>query len=199
VRRETGAPPTLAAKHSTRFGPYCEENQKIMNDKAGSDKDDRKPIGGELLIPIMAFVFTLYYFWTILDVPWSAQVSAFFVGTILIVLLIVFFFRSAAAIRRGEASLQIGPLFDPIAFVPKRLALLGLTLGFIFIVQYLGFTITVFLFLTSSMLLLSNGKKKRLIVCLSATLALAGWALFIWAFETRFPAGPFETMMKGLI
>ena len=170
-----------------------------MNDHADKESDDRKPVGGELFIPIMAFVFTLYYFWTILDVPWSAQVSAFFVGSILIVLLIIFFIRTASAIRRGEASLNIGPLFEPVSYIPKRLALLGLTLGFIFIVQYLGFTITVFLFLTFAMLLLSNGEKKGLIVSLSATLAIAGWALFIWAFETRFPAGPFETMMKGLI
>ena len=170
-----------------------------MNDQAGSEKDDKKAIGGELLIPVLAFFFTLYYFWTILDVPWSAQVSAFFVGSILTALLIIFFIRTAGAVRRGEASLKIGPLFDPISFVPKRLALLGLTLGFIFIVQYLGFTITVFLFLSSAMLLLSNGQKKRFIIILSATLALAGWALFIWAFETRFPAGPFENMMRGLI
>jgi hypothetical protein len=170
-----------------------------MNDKAGPDKDHKKAIGGELVIPIMAFAFTLYYFWTILDVPWSAQVSAFFVGSILIVLIIVLFFRMAGSVKRGEATLKIGPLFDPVAYVPKRLALLGLTVGFIFVVQYLGFTITVFLFLSSAMLLLSNGQKKGLILSLSAGLALTGWALFIWAFDTRFPAGPFETMMKGLI
>jgi len=169
-----------------------------MNDQADSENKEKKPIGGELIIPIMALVFTLYYFWTILEVPWSAQVSAFFVGSILIVLIVTFFLKTAGRLRRGEASLMIGPLFYPISFVPKRLALLGLTLGFILIVQYFGFTITVFLFLSSAMLLLSNGGKKRLIFSLSATLAIAGWALFIWAFETRFPAGPFETMMKGL-
>ena len=133
-----------------------------MNDKAASDKDDKTPMGGELVIPIMALLFTLYYFWTILDVPWSAQVSAFFVGSILIVLLFVLFFRVAGLVKRGEASLKIGPLFDPTAFVPKRLALLGLTVGFIFVVQYLGFTITIFLFLSSAMLLLGNGQKKGL-------------------------------------
>ena len=170
-----------------------------MNDKASPGKDDKKPIGGELVIPAMAFAFTLYYFWTILDVPWSAQVSAFFVGTILIILLIIFFIRTIATVRRGEASLAMGPLFEPKHYIGKRLALLGLTLGFIFIVQFLGFTITVFLFLSSAMLLLGNGQKKALIFSLSAVLALSGWALFIWAFETRFPAGPFENMMKGLI
>ncbi len=170
-----------------------------MNDQTGSDDKQIKPIGGELVIPVVAFFFTLYYFWTIVDVPWSAQVSAFFVGSILIVLIGLFVHRIAGSIRRGEASLGMGPLFEPTSYIPKRLALLGLTLGFIFFVQYLGFTITVFLFLSGSMLLLSNGKKKVFIISLAAILSLGGWALFIWAFNTRFPAGPFENMMKGLM
>ncbi len=170
-----------------------------MNDQTGSDGKQKKPIGGELVIPVAAFLFTLYYFSTIIDVPWTAQVSAFFVGSILILLIGLFFYRIVGLIRRGEASLGIGPLFEPPSYIPKRLALLGLTLGFIFFVQYLGFTITVFLFLSGSMLLLSNGKKKIFIISLAAILSLGGWALFIWAFNTRFPAGPFENMMKGLL
>jgi hypothetical protein len=170
-----------------------------MSNETQTENPKRKPIGGELVIPVMAFFFTLYYFWTIVDVPWSAQVSALFVGTILICLIVLFVFRCVSRIRKGEASLQIGPLFEPTSYVPKRLALLGLTLGFIFFVQYLGFTITVFLFMSGAMLLLSNGKNKGFIISLVAVLSLAGWALFIWAFNTRFPAGPFENMMKGLI
>ena len=170
-----------------------------MNDETGSGKPEKKPIGGELVIPVAAFFFTLYYFWTIIDVPWTAQVSAFFVGSVLIVLLILFGYRCYGQIRRGEASLNIGPLFEPRDYIPKRLALLGLTLGFIFFVEFLGFTITVFIFLSGTMLLLSNGQRKGLIISLAAILSLAGWALFIWAFNTRFPAGPFENFMKGLL
>lgn len=175
------------------------KGQFLMNDETGSGKPERKPIGGELVIPVAAFFFTLYYFWTIVDVPWSAQVSAFFVGTILIGLIAAFVIKCIGRIRSGEASLQIGPLFAPTSYIPKRLALLALTLGFIFFVQYLGFTITVFLFLSGAMLLLSNGRKKGFVISLAAVLSLAGWALFIWAFNTRFPAGPFENMMKGLL
>jgi hypothetical protein len=170
-----------------------------MNDETGSGNPEREPIGGELVIPAMAFVFTLYYFWTIIDVPWIAQVSAVFVGSILIFLIAIFLLKIIGRIRSGEASLGIGPLFEARAYIPKRLALLALTLGFIIFVEYLGFTITVFLFLSGAMLLLGNGKNKVFVIALSAVLAVAGWALFIWAFNTRFPAGPFETMMKGVI
>ncbi len=170
-----------------------------MNDTPDTEKQEKKHLGGEMVIPVAALLFTIYYFVTIIDVPWTAQVSAFFVGTILIFLIGLFVFRSVKELRRGEADLSMGPLIEPISFIPKRLALMGLTLGFIIAVEYLGFTITTFVFICGAMLLLGNGRRKGLVVSLAAILALSGWALFIWAFETRFPAGPFETMMQGLL
>ena len=170
-----------------------------MNDQPDTEKPEKKSMGGELVIPIGALLFTIYYFWTIIDVPWTAQVSAFFVGSILILLIGVFLYRVIGQVRRGEADLGMGPLVAPTAFIPKRIALFALTLGFCILVNYLGFTITSFIFLTSAMLLLGDGRRKGLIVSVAAIMALAGWALFIWAFDTRFPAGPFETMMNGLL
>src|SRR5690606_23167610 len=104
----------------------------------------RKPIGGELVIPIAAVLFTLYYFSTIIDVPFTAQASALFVGTALILLCIVLFVRVVIGVRRGEASLAIGRLIEPASFIPKRLILLALTVGYIFFVPWLGFTLTTF-------------------------------------------------------
>ena len=68
----------------------------------------RKPIGGELIIPVAAVAFTLYYFSTIFDSPWTAQVSAFFVGTILILLVADSSDQAWRAVLGGEASLGLG-------------------------------------------------------------------------------------------
>jgi hypothetical protein len=87
---------------------------------------------------------------------------------------------------------------SPHSFITKRLALLALTVGFIFFVQWAGFTITTFIFLGLAMLLLSGTRRWRLIVFLSASLAVGGYLLFILAFDTRFPAGPFEQLMQPL-
>jgi len=46
---------------------------------------------------------------------------------------------------------------------------------------------------------LSGGKRLGFIVGLSAAVAVAGWALFILAFETRFPVGPFERLMQSVL
>lgn len=157
-----------------------------------------KPVGGELVIPAAAVAFTLYYFSTITDVPFTAQASALFVGTVLILLCLALFVRIFLGVRRGDLSLRVGALIEPVSYVPKRLMLLGLAIGYIFVVDWLGFTLTAFLFLSLAMTILNDGRSKGFILALSGTLALAGWLLFIVAFETRFPAGPFELLMQRI-
>ena len=169
-----------------------------MTDHEEQEKPERKSLGGDLVLPIGAFIFTLYYFYTIIDVPRIAQISAFFVGTILIFLLILLAVRIGREVKAGTADLRLGRLVEPRSFIPKRLALLSLTLGFIYFVEWLGFTLTVFAFLSLAMLLLSGGKKKGLAFSIAGILALGGYLLFIVAFKTRFPAGPFEQLMERL-
>ena len=170
-----------------------------MSSTSPEQHGQKKSIGGELVIPVAALLFTLYYFSTIIDSPWTAQVSAVFIGTILIVLIVIFTVGVVVRARRGEVDLKIGALIEPYSMLGKRVALFGLTLGFILVIPYAGFTITTFVFMTLGMLVLSDWQKKRFIVILCAVLAVAGWALFIYAFETRFPAGPFENFMKGIL
>ena len=169
-----------------------------MAEPSGKQTPEPKSIGGELIIPVAAIAFTVYYFTTILDVPWSAQVSAFFIGSILILLIIVYFIRTAVELRRGEVSLRLGQIYEPVSFIPRRIALAALTIGYIVFIRWGGFTLTTFVFLALAMLLLNEGRRKGLILILSAVFAIGGWLLFIFAFETRFPAGPFEQFMKGL-
>ncbi|HSR70806.1 MAG TPA: tripartite tricarboxylate transporter TctB family protein [Kiloniellales bacterium] len=158
-----------------------------------------KPIGGDLIIPAAGIIFVLYYFSTILDSPWTAQVSAFFVGGILMMLSVILFVRSAIELRLGHAELNFERILAPRSFVRRRLILLGLALVYIYVVHWGGFTLTTFAFLVIGMLLLRNGRNVRLILGLSAAIAVAGYLLFIVAFQTRFPRGPFEWMMSGIL
>lgn len=158
---------------------------------------ERKSVGSELIIPIAALLFTIYYFYTIINAPWTAQVAAFLVGSVLIVLVLLFSVKCIRSLRTGEGALNFDTLINPKSFLPKRLGLLVLTIAYIFVVPTLGFTITTFLFLSMAMLILSGWQKRRIIFSLSAILSLGGYLLFILVFKTRFPAGPFETLMKG--
>ncbi len=163
------------------------------------DEDKKRSLGGELVIPVVAIVFTLYYFSTIVDSPWTAQASAVVVGAVLIALSAAFVIRSAIAVRRGKADLGLGDLFSRADITSGRLALLVVTLGYILLIEWAGFTITTFAFLFAGMLALNRGRGPGLIAALAAIMSLGGYLLFILAFDTRFPRGPFETFMKAML
>lgn len=160
---------------------------------------DRKHIGAELIIPVVGVVFAIYYFTTIIHSPWTAQVSAFFIGSILIAVSLIFLSRSMLAILRGRADLGMDRLTDPREVIPRRLGLFGLTIAYIFLVEWGGFTLTTFAFLASAMVLLSKARNLRFILGLSAALAVGGYFLFVYAFEVRFPKGPFELLMAQVL
>ena len=159
----------------------------------------RRPIGGELIIPIAAVAFTLYYFTTIWDSPWEAQVNAFFIGSILIVLVAILLVKLGRALLAGEANLHLGGLIEPVAVAPKRLTVLLLAIGYVTVIDWLGFTLTTFAFLAAAMLVLSNGRRPGFTLGLAAALALGGYLLFMVAFQTRFPEGPLEWLLGSVL
>lgn len=152
-----------------------------------------------MVIPAMAIAFTLYYFGTIWNSPWTAQVSAFLVGGTLLLVCAIFLGRCVVWISRGEGSIGFGNLVNMDDIRTGRVGLIAATVGFCFFIERLGFTLTTFLFLLISMTILAKGRRLGLIVGLSAMIALVGWAVFILAFDTRFPRGWFETTMKAVL
>ena len=162
------------------------------------DPEPKRQIGGELIIPVMALAFTLYYFSSIIDSPWTAQVNAFLVGSILIVLVLAFFAVCVRELRQGRATLGASDLIEPRRLIGKRLGFIGLTLGYLLVIGWLGFTLTTFLFLAGSMLLLGGGRRPALCLGLSAAMAGIGYAAFIALFETRLPEGPIETLLAAV-
>ena len=162
-----------------------------------TDKSEaRRQLGGEMVIPVMAVAFTLYYFSTIWNSPWTAQVSAFLVGGILLLVCGIFLLRCVIWFARGEGTLGFSNLINMDDIRTGRIGLIAATVGFCVFIERLGFTLSTFLFLLVSMTVLAKGRRFGLIVLISALIALIGWAVFILAFDTRFPRGWFETTMK---
>lgn len=161
-----------------------------------NEPEQKRSVGGELVLPFAGVLFTLYYFTTIIDSPWTAQVSAFFIGAVLLILCTALFIKSGLAVARKQAEFNFNTLFSRQDLTSGRLALFFITIGYAILIQWGGFTITTFCFLFSAMLVLNKGQSKGFIAALSATLSIGGYLLFILAFETRFPRGPFETFME---
>ncbi len=158
----------------------------------------RRSVGGEMIIPVAGILFTLYYFTTIVNAPWTAQVNAFFLGTVLIALSLLLIGLRVRALVRGTVVFSFCELIEPVAILGKRATLLGIGIAYVLIVDWAGFTISTFLLLFAGMLALGARGIGR-VGLIAAGLAVAGWALFILAFGTHLPYGPFENLMKGLI
>ena len=161
--------------------------------------ENRRQLGGELVIPAMAIAFTLYYFSTIWNSPWTAQVSAFLVGGILLLVCVIFLLRCIVWLSRGEASLGFSNLINMDDIRTGRLGLLVATVGFCVLIEPLGFTLTTFLFMLVSMTILARARRMPLILLISTAVSLIGWTVFILAFDTRFPRGWFENTMKAVL
>lgn len=158
-----------------------------------------KHLGADLVIPILAVAFTIYYFSTIWNSPWTAQVSAFALGGVLLFICLLFFIKVVGQYKRGEGRFTFTSLINYEDIRTGRVALLVTTIGFCWLIDNLGFTLTTFLFLWSSMAILGAFKRLGLVTLVSATLSLGGWAVFIWAFDTRFPRGWFENTMQAVM
>lgn len=170
-----------------------------MTDTETDKNEPKRSAGGELILPGAGVIFTLYYFTTIIDSPWTAQVNAFFIGAVLLLLSLVLFIKTGLAIARGRATLTFDTLFSRQDISSGRLALLVITLGYAILIEWGGFTITTFVFLFLAMTVLNKGQSRGFIAALSGFLSLGGYLLFILAFETRFPRGPFETFMEQVL
>jgi tripartite tricarboxylate transporter TctB family protein len=160
---------------------------------------ERRAIGAELVIPVLAVVFTLYFFTTIWNSPWTAQVSTFLIGGILLLVCGIFFIKCVVLYRWGKADFGMGGLVSLDDLRSGRLGLFLATIGYAVLIERFGFTLTTFAFLFVSMTVLSKGRGIGFNAALAAIISLAGWALFIWAFDTRFPRGWFETFMKAAL
>jgi hypothetical protein len=164
---------------------------------SASGTPSKKALGPELIIPALAFGFTLYYFGTVWDLAWEAKADGLAIGGILLVLIALLLVRIGVQLARGHASLSMDPLIRPWAPQAKRLALVAAIATFIFLLPYLGFTPATALFMIAAMLIL--GVRSPLpLAAVSLAVAGGGYILFIAFLDARFPRGPVEQFLKSL-
>jgi hypothetical protein len=154
-------------------------------------------MGGELIIPLMAFLFALYYWVTIWDLTWEAQINGLLIGGVLIALTTIFFIRTLFRFREGEVTLGLGSLLYPLRLQGVRLGLVLLSSMYIFAIPWLGFTLTTFFFSFGSLYLLGVRSWSQLLG-LPLVLAASGYGLFIVVLNARFPLGPVENALTGI-
>ena len=160
-----------------------------------------KNILADCIIPCMALCFTVYYLTTITEVPWISQASAIVVSSLLLLSVVAFAIRSIARIRNGQETirLSISMPTDVLSITIKRVALLLLTIGYVWIIDRWGFTITTFCFIFLAILLLSSLSNWKRAFLVAVSCSTIGYIVFIYFFKTRFPRGPVENWLKAVL
>ncbi len=166
-----------------------------------TEEHDEKParVGADLIIPIAAILLVIYYVTTILNSPWTAKVTAYLVGSLLVTTSLVYIAQSIIKIARKQAAFSLMDLVEPLSMVPTRTVLFVLTLGSIVLMPILGFTLTAILFLSLSMLLLTRGATPILIISLAVSLSFVWFVVFVLIFQRRFPLGWLDNEIKTII
>jgi hypothetical protein len=169
-----------------------------MGDDQEQTHRHRKGIGADLILPLMAAGYAAYYVYTITDFPWEAQMNGTFIAVVLWLLVGVLLVRTALQLRRGEVTLRATGIIKPRDKLVLRLLFVALTGLSILLMPWLGFTLTVFLFLLSGMWLLGVRAARHLVI-IPLTASAVGYLLFIVALDTRLPHGPVEMLLQSLV
>lgn len=162
------------------------------------ESGEKRQMGGDLIIPVLALGFTLYYISTVINSPWTAQLNAFMVGSVLIVLVLLFFVYAARELLQGRATLGASNLFAPYDILPKRLGFMAISLGYLLVLPWLGFTLTTFLFMAGSMMLLGGARRPITYLVAAFAMAAIAFVVFIVLFQKRFPKGPVEYLLQAV-
>ena len=157
----------------------------------------------DCIIPALALAFTIYYLTTITEVPWTSQASAVVVSGLLTLSILAFVVRSVWRVRRGVEVVRVdGALRGLVGYGStrdRRLALLALTVAYVWVIQHIGFTLTTFAFLFCAIVLLSSLANWRRALAIALASSIIGYIVFLYFFKTRFPSGPIEEFLKGVL
>jgi len=168
-----------------------------MNENADIPKKEKKAKGDDLVFPLMALAFAIYYLYTIVDLSWEAKINGVLVGSILIILIAVFLFKTALDRWRGKISLKLKTFVFTSGSQMTRVWFLLLAVAYVIVIPWAGFTLTTFGYLAAAMLLLGVRSPVRLFT-ISLALSVSGYLFFITLLETRLPLGPVERLIEWL-
>ena len=158
----------------------------------------RRPVGADLVIPLLALAFAGYFFVSIADLQWEAKANGVLIGSALVILILVQLVRMGLDLARGKADLAFTPLLEPRDVLLPRIALVVITFTFIATITWLGVTLGLFLGLFASLWALGIRKRRQLILVPLVTSA-AVYLLFIALLDSAFPHGPIEHAITAIV
>lgn len=157
----------------------------------------KRPLGDDLIIPVCTVAFVVYYLYTISELPWQAAAAGIAVAAGLLIMTVILAIRFLGELRRGEAELRMGELVHPTYYLGLRAAILAAAVVFVYAMNFLGFTLSMFLFLIGGVMILSGLSEIKMGLIVAFVVSIGGYLLFIVFIQARFPHGPFENFVSS--
>lgn len=161
------------------------------------DEGEAARLGADLVIPLLALAFAIYFFYSISGLVWEAKANGAIIGSILVVLVVAQLVRIGVAVARGRGNLRTDALWQPREALGKRVAMVAVTIVFIATIEWLGLTLGLLLGMLAS--LWAMGVRRPLVLIgISVVVAAAAYVLFIATLDSAFPHGPIENLISAL-
>lgn len=156
-----------------------------------------RPAGSDLIIPLLAAVFALYFLWDTRNLVWEARLNGVLIIVPLLGLVVFQVGRILLSVRSERSTLAFGELLEWNVNQRKRLLLLAIFFGLAITINHLGVTLALFLSLLGCLSVL--GVSRPIVLTLVPTLtALSVYLLFIALLDKRMPHGPIEWLLAPL-
>jgi hypothetical protein len=164
----------------------------------GAAAEKRVALGAELVLPVIALAFAIYFLVDTAELQWEAKANGVIIGGLLLLLLAVQFVRSVVAYMRGRADLSFGALLQPRDVFYKRLGMMAITIALVATVPWLGVGLGLFLSLTAGLLVMGvRGVGHALLVAFGVALTCS--VLFTVVLDSGLPRGPVEHLLLSLV
>jgi hypothetical protein len=154
-------------------------------------------LGADLVIPVLALGFSIYFFISIVDLSWEAKANGMIIGTLLLILVAIQLGRIALGLVRRTGTLGFAPLLEPRPILRQRIAMVLVTVAFIATLRWLGLTLALFLGMLAGLRVMGVRKPLHL-VSIALAVAAAAYMLFIFTLDSGFPHGPVENLIDAL-
>jgi len=153
----------------------------------------RKALGADLVIPLLALGFTVYFFYSTSGLQWEAKANGLIIGTALIVLVAIQLIRMGVDFARGRGDLGFAPLLDPRDALAKRLGMLAVTIALVALLPWLGLSLGLFLAFVAAFWIMGVRPVKRVLLVSFAIAAVCS-VMFTVALDIGLPRGPIENL-----
>jgi hypothetical protein len=155
----------------------------------------KAPLGADLVIPLLALGFALYFFGSLADLVWEAKANGAVIGALLVGLVVLQLARIGVEVAKGRGDLRTDPLWQPREVLFKRVGMVLVTVTFIFTLQLLGLTLSLFVAMAGALLIMGV-RRPWTVLGISFAVAAAAYLLFIALLDSSFPHGPIEKLFS---